>query len=78
MEDKNLVKEFNSKKYRAVKFVSSDPNDKACNHCAFELGKCRGAIWVLGQCYVVEGDKVVKDIYYEEVKEDKDSEEKLD
>ena len=52
--------EFNGKKYRAVKFISSDSNDKACNHCAFELGKCRGAIWVLGQCYVVEGNKVVK------------------
>ena len=72
--NKNLIKEFNGKKYRAVKFVSSDPNDKACNHCAFELGKCRGAIWALGQCYVVEGDgdKIVKDIYYEEVKEELD------
>lgn len=77
MEDKNLIKEFNGKKYRAVKFVSSDPNDKACNHCAFELGKCRGAIWVLGQCYVVEGDRVVKDIYYEEIKNE-NNEEKTD
>ena len=76
MEDENLIKEFNGKKYRAVKFVSSDPNDKACNHCAFELGKCRGAIWVLGQCYVVEGDKVVKDIYYEEVHDSSDASEK--
>ena len=61
------IKEFNCKKYRAVKFISTDPSNKACNHCAFELGKCRGAIWDLGQCYVVEGDKVVKDVYYEEV-----------
>ena len=70
MEDENLIKEFNGKKYRAVKFVSSDPNDKACNHCAFELGKCRGATWVLGQCYVVEGNEVTKDVYYEEVLDD--------
>lgn len=75
MED-NEIKALGNKKYRAVKFVSSDPNDKACNHCAFELGKCRGAIWALGQCYVVEGDKVVKDIYYEEVLDE--NEKKLD
>ena len=31
--------------------------------------KCRGAIWVLGQCYVVNGDEVEKNIYYEEVRE---------
>ena len=80
MEDKNLIKELNGKKFKEVKFVSSDPNDKACNHCAFELGKCRGAIWVLGQCYVVEGEEVTKDIYYEEVKDEdnKDTEEKID
>lgn len=68
--EENEIKELGDKKYRAVKFVSSDPNDKACHHCAFELGKCRGAIWVLGQCYVVEGDTVVKDFYYEEVVEE--------
>ena len=33
------------------------------------LGKCRGAIWILGQCYIVEGDEVVKNVYYEEVEE---------
>ena len=76
MEDENLIKKFNGKNYRAVKFVSSDPKDKACNHCAFELGKCRGAIWVLGQCYVVEGDKIVKDVYYEEVPDPNDTSEK--
>ena len=78
MEDENLIKEFNGKKYRAVKFISSDSNDKACNHCAFELGKCRGAIWALGQCYEVAGpnEEVIKNIYYEEVL-DEDNE-KLD
>ena len=78
MEDENLIKEFNGKKYRAVKFISSDSNDKACNHCAFELGKCRGAIWALGQCYEVSGpnEEVTKNIYYEEVL-DEDNE-KLD
>ena len=68
--EENEIKPLGNKKYRAVKFVSEEKGDIACNHCAFELGKCRGAIWVLGQCYVVEGDKVTKDIYYEEVKED--------
>ena len=33
--NKNLIKEFNVKKYRAMKFVSSDPNDKACNLLCF-------------------------------------------
>ena len=70
MEDENLIKEFNGKKYRAVKFVSSDPNEKACNHCAVELGKSSGAIWVLGLGYVVEGNEVTKDVYYEEVLDD--------
>mgnify|MGYP006369733649 FL=1 len=55
MENKN-VKSLGSKKYRAIEFIPTKKGDIACNHCSFELGKCRGAIWVLGQCYVVDGD----------------------
>ena len=76
MED-NEIKALGDKKYRAVNFVPTKPGDIACNHCAFVLGKCRGAIWVLGQCYEVVGpeEEVIKNVYYEEVIEDK---EKLD
>ena len=63
------IGEFKGNKYRFVNFVASTPDDIACNHCAFEPGKCRGAIWILGQCYIVEGDEVVKNVYYEEVEE---------
>ncbi len=66
----NEIKTLGNKKYRAVNFVSTKPGNIACNHCAFELGKCRGAIWVLGQCYVVEGAEVVKNVYYEDVLND--------
>ena len=38
------IGEFKGNKYRFVNFVASTPDDIACNHCAFELGKCRGAI----------------------------------
>ena len=68
MEEEN-VKKLGNTKYRAVEFTPYHSNDKACDHCAFELGKCRGAIWALGQCYVVNGDEVEKNIYYEEVRE---------
>lgn len=68
MDDEN-IKVLGNKKYRAVEFTSEKKGDIACNHCAFELGKCKGAIWALGQCYVVEGDKILTNIYYEEVKE---------
>ena len=68
MENEN-VKSLGSKKYRAIEFIPTKKGDIACNHCSFELGKCRGAIWVLGQCYVVDGDEVEKNIYYEEVQE---------
>jgi hypothetical protein len=68
MEEEN-VKKLGNAKYRAVEFTPCHPKDKACDHCAFELGKCRGAIWALGQCYVVSGDEVEKNIYYEEVRE---------
>lgn len=66
MEDKE-IKPLGDKKYKAVQFIPQDKEDIACKHCAFELGKCRGAIWFLGQCYIVEGENVVKNIYYEEV-----------
>ncbi len=64
-----MIKENIKSKYRAVDFVSSNTGDIACNHCAFELGKCRGAIWTLGQCYVVNEKGIEKNIYYEEVQE---------
>ncbi len=63
------IKRLGTKQYRPIEFVSCGKDDIACNHCAFELGKCRGAIWALGQCYVVDGDEVEKNIYYEEVRE---------
>ena len=74
----NEIKTLGNKRYRSVNFVPTKPGDIACNHCAFELGKCRGAIWVLGQCYEVAGpnEEVIKNIYYEEVL-DEDNE-KLD
>ena len=58
-----------NKKYRAVEFKPTNKDDTACNHCAFELRKCRGAIWILGQCYIKNGENVTKNIYYEEVEE---------
>ena len=66
MEDKTIGI-FNDKKYKSVQFIPSDDKDIACNHCAFELGRCRGAIWILGQCYVVENGEIVKNIYFEEI-----------
>ncbi len=63
------IKVLGNKKYIAREFIQSSKDDIACNHCAFELGKCRGAIWVLGQCYITNGKEVSKNIYYEEVKE---------
>lgn len=63
------IKILGNKQYKAVKFCNNEKGDIACNHCAFELGKCRGAIWALGQCYIIEGNEVTKNIYYEEVRE---------
>lgn len=65
--ENEIIGTFNGKKYIAVEFVSTTAGDKACNHCAFELGKCRNAIWTLGQCYIVDGDEVIRDIYYKEL-----------
>lgn len=68
----NEIKPLGNKKYRAVNFIPETPEDIACNHCDFILGQCRGSILLLGQCYEVEGpdNHVVKNIYYEEVKEE--------
>lgn len=63
------ISEFKGKKYRAVNFVTTSPDDVACNHCVFELGKCRSAIFALGQCYVKDGDDVIVNVYYEDVVE---------
>jgi len=41
---------FKGKKYREVEFKQIKPGDTACKHCAFELGKCKSAVWILGQC----------------------------
>ena len=48
--DDEKIQILGNKKYRAVEFKPSEKDNLACNHCAFELGKCRGAIWILGQC----------------------------
>ena len=40
-----MMNESFKSKYRAVEFKPTNKDDTACNHCAFELGKCRGAIW---------------------------------
>ena len=58
---------FQGKTYRTVEFKESKSGDIACNHCAFELGKCRGAIWNLGQCYISNGRDISKNVYYEEL-----------
>jgi len=58
---------FKGKEYRAVVFQAKKQGDIACNHCAFELGKCRAAIWNLGQCYISNGRDVSKNVYYEEL-----------
>ena len=65
----NEIGIFKGKKYKTVKFIASTPDDTACNYCAFELGKCRGAIFNLGQCYIKEDDEIIVNIYYEEVEE---------
>ena len=76
--DDEKIQILGNKKYRAVEFKPTKKDNLACNYCAFELGKCRGAIWALGQCYEVAGpnEEVIKNIYYEEVL-DEDNE-KLD
>ena len=42
--DDEKIQILGNKKYRAVEFTPSKKDNLACNHCAFELGKCRGAI----------------------------------
>ena len=39
--DDEKIQILGNKKYRAVEFITSNKADLACNHCAFELGKCR-------------------------------------
>lgn len=60
---------FKNSEYVAVEFVEENEKDIACNHCAFELGKCQPAILKLGQCYIKEGDEVIVNIYYRVLKE---------
>lgn len=64
---------FKGKSYRAVDFLGKDKDDTACNHCAFELGKCKAAIVSLGQCYIKEGEDILLNIYYEEVKKEEEN-----
>lgn len=66
MED-NEIGFFMGKCYKAVEFMPEKKGDIACNHCAFELGKCRSAIIALGQCYIVEDNVEIRNIYYKEV-----------
>ena len=70
MED-NEIGIYKDKFYKAVEFKSKKEGDTACNHCAFELGKCRSAIIALGQCYIVEDGIEIRNVYYIEVKEEK-------
>lgn len=58
---------FQGKTYRAVEYVKNSSGASACDYCAFQLGKCRGAIWSLGQCFVLNGEEIIKNIYYEEL-----------
>ncbi len=46
--DDEKIQILGNKKYRAVEFKPSEKDNLACNHCAFELGKCRGVMWILG------------------------------
>ncbi len=68
MED-NDVGIYKGKYYKAVEFKAIKEGDTACNHCAFELGKCRSAIIALGQCYIVEDGIEIRNVYYKEVEE---------
>lgn len=66
MED-NEIGVYKGKSYRAIKFEKKEERDIACKYCSFELGKCRPAIMALGQCYIVENDIEIRNVYYEEV-----------
>ena len=69
--DDEKIQILGNKKYKAIEFKPKKEGDIACNHCAFELGKCRSAIIALGQCYIVEDGIEIRNVYYEEVKEEK-------
>jgi len=58
---------FHGKEYIAVEYKPNPTKASACDFCAFELGKCRAAIWALGQCYLVDGETIIKNVYYEEL-----------
>lgn len=68
MED-NEIGIYKDKFYKAIEFKPQKEGDIACNHCAFELGKCRSAIIALGQCYIVEDGIEIRNVYYKEVSE---------
>ena len=70
MED-NEIGTYKDKLYKAIEFKPKKEGDIACNHCTFELGKCRSSIIALGQCYIVEDGIEIRNVYYEEVKEEK-------
>ena len=69
MED-NDVGIYKGKYYKAVEFKATKEGDIACKHCAFVLGQCRPAIMALGQCYIVENDIEIRNVYYEEITEE--------
>ena len=61
---------YKGKCYKAIKFKVTKEGDIACKHCAFVLGQCRPAIMALGQCYIVENDIEIRNVYYEEITEE--------
>ena len=69
MED-NDVGIYKGKYYKAVEFKATKEGDIACKHCSFVLGQCRPAIMALGQCYIVENDIEIRNVYYEEITEE--------
>lgn len=66
----NNIEILINKKYESINFIPKNKEDIACNYCSFELGKCREAILFLGQCYIKEGNSIIKNIYYKEVQEE--------
>ena len=58
---------YHGKQYKTVAYIPNPKGASACDFCAFELGKCRAAIWALGQCFIVQGEEIVKNVYYEEL-----------
>jgi len=49
--------------FSRIFFVGSEEED-----IGIFFGKeCRAAIWALGQCYLVDGETIIKNVYYEEL-----------